>query len=503
MGPNQSTWDPDFSVLLHFLGSLYRDGDEPAWELDWIGGLEPLPTVRTSSMMIAEKSPTRALLRFASQLHWRELEAPVRRAALRHCLDSFGAIIAGSSGDLCQRVGSVLTNAGDTLIPGFGRRFSYLDGAYMAGIAGHGLELDDGYRLGSVHLGVAVLPALIAASQMVPVPGTRFLASMVVGYETIAAIARGCHPTLRRRGFHPTGVVGVFGAAMAIVKLLQLSEEQTQDALGLAASSSGGLFAFLGGGADVKRLHAGHAAREGLAAALLARSGVRGPPNILECTDGFAQAFAQPDSGSNIQFPPKAEFGILDCYIKPYPCCRHLQPALQALIELLQQHDLVASEVERIEVDTYNIAAAHANTGWADFASAQLSFPYILSLGLHERDVQLRHFHVQTRSDSRHDAVRAMLKITASAQMDARYPKERPARVTLHTRRGTFSHFVGEAPGSREFPLTQAEVARKFTDLVESVLDRVNAQRTLEGLLQLESASNVSRLFSAMTPSHS
>src|SRR5690606_17008364 len=100
------------------------------------------------------------------------------------------------------------------------------------------------------------------------------------------------------------------------------------NALGLSASAAAGLFAFVGGGADVKRLHAAHAAREGVWAALLVRQGVEGPPAVLEAADGFMAAF----SGSNqpaIAVPSApGDFGINDCYIKPHPCCRHLQPAL-------------------------------------------------------------------------------------------------------------------------------------------------------------------------------
>ncbi len=123
---------------------------------------------------------------------------------------------------------------------------------------------------------------------------------MVAGYETVTAIGRACHPALRHRGFHPTGAVAVFGAAMATGKLRGLSGRTLANALGIAASSAAGLFAFVNGGADIKRLHAGHAAREGMQAALLAEQGVEGPPGVIEARDGFMQAFAyeRPDDGA-------------------------------------------------------------------------------------------------------------------------------------------------------------------------------------------------------------
>src|SRR5205823_10557753 len=158
--------------------------------------------------------------------------------------------------------------------------------------------------------------------------------------ETNISLARACAPDLRLRGFHPTSAVGPFGAAIATGKLRGHSAQQFAHALGIAASSAAGLFAFVNGGGDIKRLHAGHAAREGLQATLLAEQGVEGPPGVIEERDGFMQAFARAEKARAIALPPAVPFGITDCYIKPYPCCRHIQPALEALIGLLHDENV-------------------------------------------------------------------------------------------------------------------------------------------------------------------
>ena len=269
--------------------------------------------------------------------------------------------------------------------------------------------------------------------------------AIVAGYEAVIAIGRACHPDLRQRGFHPTAAVGVFGSAAAAGKLRGLSADALANALGLAASSAAGLFAFVNGGGDIKRLHAGHAAREGLQAALLAEQGVEGPPDVIEARDGFMQAFAfgradnaraalaseasgqrghsksaraghSPEPASSarpIAFPPAAPFGITDCYIKPYPCCRHIQPAIEALIGLINDMAIANDEVERIDVATYRIAAEHAETGWDDFASAQLSFPYLMGLALKFRAIKFEHFSEQTRRDPAFAAIARKLSVTA------------------------------------------------------------------------------------------
>jgi 2-methylcitrate dehydratase PrpD len=305
---------------------------------------------------------------------------------------------------------------------------------------------------------------------------------------------------LRQRGFHPAAAVGVFGAVMAAGKLRGLSPAQLANALGIAASSAAGLFAFVNGGGDIKRLHAGHASREGLQAALLAEQGVEGPPDVIEARDGFMQAFAFGRAGKarGIALPPDAPFGITDCYIKPYPCCRHIQPAVEALIGLLADEKIASEEVEHIEVATYRIAAEHAETGWDDFASAQLSFPYLMGLALRFRGVKFEHFSEAMRRDPSFTAIARKLTVTAPPEIDRLYPQLRPARVTVTTARGTFTRQADEALGSRIVPLDDAGLKAKFSDLVGPVLGAPRAKELLERLWSVETIADVAPLVESM-----
>src|SRR6202030_291524 len=294
-----------------------------------------------------------AVVSFVSELRFGALSDELRHYARRHLMDTVGVMIAGAGGDVADRAEAMLASvrpAGSVPVPGRARRADLLDAAFLGGTAAHGIELDDGYRQGSVHPGCAVVPALLAMAHGRKTSGKALIEAVVAGYETVTAIGRACHPDLRQRGFHPTGAVAVLGAAMAAGKLHGLSVLQLANALGLAARSAAGLFAFVNGRADIKPLHAGHAAREGLQAALLAEPGSEGPPGVLWAHHGFMQAFAfgRADKARAIALPPKVPFGITDCYIKPYPCCRHIQPAVEALIGILRDENLAPEQVERI-----------------------------------------------------------------------------------------------------------------------------------------------------------
>jgi len=449
---------------------------------------------------------TSAIVEFVGELRHAALPDEVRHYARRHLLDTVGVMIAGAGGDVATRAEAVLAAArpaGRIPVPGRARRADVIDAAFLGGTAAHGIELDDGFRQGSVHPGCVVVPAVLALGYDRHADGRALMEAIVAGYEAVIAIGRACHPDLRQRGFHPTAAVGVFGSAAAAGKLRGLSADSLANALGLAASSAAGLFAFVNGGGDIKRLHAGHAAREGLQAALLAEQGVEGPPDVIEARDGFMQAFAfgraEPGSRARaIALPPAAPFGITDCYIKPYPCCRHIQPAVEALIGLANDEAIASDEVQRIDVATYRIAAEHAETGWDDFASAQLSFPYLMGLALKFRAVKFEHFSEQTRRDPAFAAIARKLTVTAPADVDRLYPQLRPARVTVTTARGSFTRQADEALGSRIVPLDDAGLTAKFLDLVGPVLGAARAKDLGERLWSLDAISDVAALVESM-----
>src|SRR5580704_6986606 len=447
---------------------------------------------------------TAAIVQFVGELRHAALPDEVRHYARRHLLDTVGVMIAGAGGDVATRAEAVLAAArpaGRIPVPGRARRADVIDAAFLGGTAAHGIELDDGFRQGSVHPGCVVVPTVLALGYDRHAGGRALMEAIVAGYEAVIAIGRACHPDLRQRGFHPTAAVGVFGSAAAAGKLRRLSADALANALGLAASSAAGLFAFVNGGGDIKRLHAGHAAREGLQAALLAEQGVEGPPDVIEGRDGFMQAFAfgRADKARPITFPPAAAFGITDCYIKPYPCCRHIQPAVEALIGLVNDEVIASEEVQRIDVATYRIAAEHAETGWDDFASAQLSFPYLMGVALKHRGIRFEHFDESVRRDPWFTGFAPKLHVAAPADIDRLYPQLRPARVTVTTGRGKFTRQADEALGSRQVPLDDDGLRAKFVGLVDPAYGPARAKDLAQRLWCVEEMQDVSPLVEAMT----
>src|SRR5262249_53216655 len=147
----------------------------------------------------AAAGATAAIVEFVSGLHHSALSDEVRHYARRHLLDTVGVMIAGAGGEVASRAEAVLAAgrpAGGVPVPGRARRADLLDAAFLGGTAAHGIELDDGFRQGSVHPGCVVAPVVLALGYGNEVSGKELIEAIVAGYETTVAIGRACHPAL-------------------------------------------------------------------------------------------------------------------------------------------------------------------------------------------------------------------------------------------------------------------------------------------------------------------
>ena len=452
--------------------------------------------------------PTRALAAFVAELRLDEVDEVARHAARRHLIDTLGAMIAGAPQQATGAVERALDAAGvppgPLPVPGLARRRDMLSAAYIGGTAAHGLELDDGYRPGSVHPGAVVVPPVLALGAMRHASGAAVLRAVIAGYEATCRIAAASHPRARWRGFHNTGTAGVFGAATAAAALLGFDADGVENAIGVAASSAAGLFTFLAGG-DVKRTHPGHAAREGLMAALLTESGLAAPRGALEFREGYFNAYAGGDAGAMDAAAidllaaggpsPRSRFAVAGCYIKPHACCRHIHAAIDAALDILRNEGVTAAEVERVEIGTYAVAAAHAAVGWTEMTTAQMSFPFVIATALRRGRVGLSDFGAGERADPSVLELTGRVHVSVDPGCEADYPRLRAARLLLVTRDGRrLERYVPEPLGGTRNPLDDAGISDKFLGLAGSVLGAARAEAALAQLWRVDELPDIAPL---------
>lgn len=277
-------------------------------------------------------------------------------------LDTVGCILAGANEPCARIIGrqaTIGTTGGDCLVFGHDRRVGPLEAALINGTAAHALDYDDCSDTLGGHPSAPVLPALFALAETRGSNGRDFIAAYVTGWEAETRVARGINFHRYEKGWHPTATIGVFGAAAACARLMGLPPEQIARALALAATFSSGIKANFG--TMTKPLHVGHAARNGLLAALLASDGFTARADAFEHKQGFLNVF----NGAGNYDADRITDGWGDPWdivspglaIKQYPCCGSTHPAIDAMLMLVREHDLKPSQVARIEAQTHAAAS--------------------------------------------------------------------------------------------------------------------------------------------------
>jgi 2-methylcitrate dehydratase PrpD len=253
---------------------------------------------------------------------------------------------------------------GAATVIGSRRASSLGDAAFVNGVMGHGLVREDMHSASISHLGVAILPAVLALSQSRRVSGSDMLAAIVAGYEVGARIGRALMDPQMARIFRPTGITGPLGAAAAGARLLRLDAAQTCSALALAANTTGGFNQWGHTGGSEMYVHPGFAARSGVSAALLAQAGAFASPTALDGEAGLFASHGKRAAADGLRLFDGAP-EIMAVYHKPVPACNFAQTASLAAIRLAQGGQC---PIDRIEGITVRVPRAGATYPGCDFS---------------------------------------------------------------------------------------------------------------------------------------
>jgi 2-methylcitrate dehydratase PrpD len=273
---------------------------------------------------------TKELVKRCCKLRWQDLSPEVIDRVKYLTLDFLGVASRGSLSDSSVPMQAFVKEWGNdpdgASVIGSDWSAAPQYAALANGCAAHSLELDDVVNEASLHPAVAIFPAAFSASHIAQGSPEAFFEGVVLGYDVMIRLGKALDPTAHyAQGFHPTGTCGTLGAAITAAKILQLSEQETANALGIAGSQAAGSMEFLSDGTWTKRLHPGWAAHNGIIAALLAKNGYTGPSSIVEGKAGFLHAYSPGSDISKVLSRWGEPFEVMRTSIKPHSCCRYIQ----------------------------------------------------------------------------------------------------------------------------------------------------------------------------------
>lgn len=425
---------------------------------------------------------------------YEDLPADVVHKAKMLNIDLIGVLLAGLKMDFPRITTDYL--AGLQGVPqatlfGTPLKVPALHAALGNGVSGHALDMDDGYRYGGVHAGVAVIPAALALGEDRKLDGKKFILAMTMGYEIVNRVSKAMNPSHLGRGFHTTGTMGTLGAAAACGVMAGLDSKQMANALGMAALQSAGLLEILTDGAMVKPLHPGKAAMAGVLSVELAMRGAKGPMTALEGQKGLFKAMADAVATDHLFDDLGKDFYLMGQYIKFHAACRHIHPTIDGLLSVMRDHKLKFQDLDTIHITTYPVAISFCGTkDLPDTAEgAKFSLAFSSAMAAYFGDACEHRYTQATVINEEIRALASRITSETGERWEKAYPRERGAELKIRTTQGKEWKIEVPLPnGEPENPASDEDYIRKFRQNTAD-LDQVKVQALLNVLLNFEQHS--------------
>jgi 2-methylcitrate dehydratase PrpD len=424
-----------------------------------------------------------------------QIPEEARAVATNDLLDAAGLCVAAAPSDYMAALLRGWDGAGDCTGLGHPGGLDAAGAALVNGVAIHGEDFDDTLEGAPIRVGAMVIPAVLAACERWGRSGADALLGIAVGLETICRLNEVAPGAIHRAGFHPVGVLGVFGATAGVGRALGLAAPQLADALAIAASMASGTLAYLDDGSWTKRLHPGLAAASGYRAALLGRARFVGPRFLFEGEHGFFRSFAPgvEPALDRLTSGLGTEWRLQRIAFKPYPCGTMIHPYIDCMLRLADE-GVKADDIITVECET---GEGLVDRLWEPLPAKQrpasgyagkFSMPYCMAVAMIDRRVGLQQFTDARAGEPDVLALASRIRYVIDPQNE--YPRNYTGHVRATLRDGTVRelrqpHFRG---GSHE-PLTREELIDKFhANIAHGGWPRKRGERLLEFCLRLGDA---------------
>ncbi|MBC7284251.1 MmgE/PrpD family protein [Hoeflea sp.] len=432
---------------------------------------------------------TRQLVDWIVDIKGSDIPADVRREGLRTFVNWTGCAVGGARHETVDRaLAAVMPFSGKATSTVLGRpeRLDALYAALLNGITSHVLDYDDTHLKTIIHPAGPVASALLALAELRPMSGRDFLTALIVGIEVECRIGNAVYPNHYDRGWHITGTAGVFGAAAATGKAIGLTKQQMRWAFGLAATQSSGLREMFG--TMTKSFHPGRAAQNGLFSALLAEANFDSSERAIEAPRGFANVTSTKQDYSEILDDLGVRWeSALNSY-KPFACGIVIHPTIDGCQQIRKEIGDRVNTIKSVHLTTHPLVLELTGkktprTG----LEGKFSVFHSAAAALLKGDGAPTAFTDELVNLPEIISLRD--RITASSD-----PECHEASVTIDVifeDGSTLTKHVERAVGSKDVPLTDAQIDTKFTTQSALVIGEEATKELLAIAWDLESLSSV------------
>ena len=430
---------------------------------------------------------------FVAGTAWADVAAQEHEA--KRSILNFFATALGSANDpavsAALRALMPFSGAATSSVIGRPERLDAMGASFLNAVSANLLDFDDTHMETIIHPAAPVAAPALALGQARGFSGRAVLTAFILGVEIECRVGNAVSPNHYARGWHITSTCGVFGAAVACAKLLELPAEQISNAIGIAASQSAGIVENLPSAA--KNVSVGNAARNGLFAALLAAEGCSASPRAIEGPLGWACAMGDEPDMARLTGGLGKTWEIAKNTYKPYPAGIVFHAVIDACFRLREKLNRRIDAIESITVQGSALLLARGDRVVRNERDARVSIHHCAVIALLLGAAGVPEFEGATVF--RPDVVALRQKVKAA--LDASLP-DGAARVTVRLESGeTFEEIVMDAKGSLADPLSDRDIETKLRDSARLGGSDWDVDRVIDHVWRLDTLADVSSLMRA------
>ena len=220
----------------------------------------------------------------------------------------------------------------------------------------------------------------------------------------------------------------------------------------------------------------------------LARKGAKGPATILEGEKGLFRAMADEVVLKELFNGLGEDYLIMDQYIKLHAACRHIHPAIDALLKIKRNHGLSIEDIAKVKIATYPAAVSFCgNKGFPDSPeAAKFNLPFSVAMAAFFDDASMDRYCSDSMNNSAICRLASEIQVVSDKKWAQLYPSQRGATLMLTTQEGeVVQESVDLAKGEPENPATRQDVIEKFRTNTCRMSDDA-ANRLLEAILEVD-----------------
>jgi 2-methylcitrate dehydratase PrpD len=430
---------------------------------------------------------------WAADLDYEDLPHQVRSRTTEILVDAIASAMAGRSASEAAMIGSVgrsLGAGGGTVIGG---PIMGIGGAVL--LNGYQITAStvcDVYRPSSCHTTPEVLPPALAVAEAHNAKGSTLITALAVGLEITTRVGVGLgFPAFRARGWHSPGVIGPFGGAAAVARILDLDAEKTRAALGLAGSQSAGTRAQYG--TPTIKFHQSRGALSGYLAGTLAAEGFLSSAEIFTHPDGgILNTYSDGGDPEAMVRDLGSSWELEQISLRPWPAASAIQSVVAATIDLIRNHDVRPDDIHSLRIGLAETPyKRHGEMPWDDRFKALLSARYCCAVTLFDRRCWLDQFEPTRVADPN---VGSFARDRITVSLSDEVPDD-GARLNVMMTNGEEVRIDRDVPkGDPRDPLSREELVEKFSNASEGVIGARKCEEALAMLFDIEHLDDVGQL---------